>query len=92
MIQLSQSQKVIIINSVLIAMAAQVMSCFDLPMAISSKIDSMLVRFFWANKVRKGMHWVKRSIIQLPKGMGGLGIRSMAGLNKAFLMKKVWRI
>ncbi|XP_021856780.1 uncharacterized protein [Spinacia oleracea] len=91
-IPLSQTQKVILINSVLISMASHVMSCFHLPSAISSKIDSMIAQFFWDNKDRKGIHWVGRSIIHLPKGMGGLGIRSMGVVNKALLMKSVWRI
>ncbi|XP_021747638.1 uncharacterized protein LOC110713501 [Chenopodium quinoa] len=35
-----------------------------------------------------GMHWVNRDTIQLPKGMGGLGLRNLVCLNSALLMKQ----
>ncbi|XP_056692063.1 uncharacterized protein [Spinacia oleracea] len=89
---LSQCQKLILINSVLIAMASHVFSCMEVPASISSKLDSIITRFFWAGKAGKGMHWVNRGILHLPRGLGGLGIRSTSCLNKALLMKLVWRL
>ncbi|XP_056698135.1 uncharacterized protein [Spinacia oleracea] len=91
-VNLSQTQKLILINSVLIAMASHILNCMEIPLSISYKVDSILGRFFWANKENSGMHWVRRNIIQLPKGLGGLGIRSMVTLNKALLMRQAWRI
>lgn len=46
----------------------------------------------WANNGRRGLHWVKRDVLQLPKGMGGLGVRKSSLFNSALLMKQVWRI
>ncbi|XP_056691659.1 uncharacterized protein [Spinacia oleracea] len=89
---LSQTQKLILINSVLVAMASHVLSCMEIPLSISYKIDSILARFFWAKGPNTGMHWVNRKIIQLPKGLGGLGVRNMATLNKALLMRQAWRV
>lgn len=63
----NQAQKLILINSVLIAMASHVLNCMEIPLSISYKVDSILARFFWANKENSGMHWVRKKIIQLPK-------------------------
>lgn len=52
----------------------------------------MLTSFLWENKDKKIIHWVNKDIIHLPKGMGGLGIRSIRVLNQVFLMKKVWSV
>ncbi|XP_056691996.1 uncharacterized protein [Spinacia oleracea] len=38
------------------------------------------------------MHWVRRNILHLPRGMGGLGIRRLSTMNTTFLMKQVWRM
>ncbi|XP_021849465.2 uncharacterized protein [Spinacia oleracea] len=43
---LSQSQKLVLINSVLIAMTSHVFSCMEVPQSISSKLDSIITRFF----------------------------------------------
>ncbi|XP_056697937.1 uncharacterized protein [Spinacia oleracea] len=91
-IPLAQSQKIILINSVLIAMASHVLSCMEVPALIVSKIDAMVAKFFWANKGNKGMHWVNKGTIYLPKGLGGLGIRGMGSLKKALLMKQASRL
>ncbi|XP_021837769.2 uncharacterized protein [Spinacia oleracea] len=89
---LSQSQKLVLINSILLAMASHVLSCMEVPLAITSKLDSIITRFFWAGKEGSGLHWVKRSTLQLPRGLGGLGVRSVSCLNKALLMRQVWRL
>lgn len=52
----------------------------------------MLARFFWANGHATGIHWRKKATPHHPKGLGGLGIRSIGALNQALLMKQVWRI
>lgn len=89
---LSQATKVIIINSILIASLLHHLSIFRIPGAISNKIDSLLARFFWTNQYGQGIHWCRRSIIHLPKGRGGLGIRNVRAMNEALLMKSAWRI
>ncbi|XP_021759582.1 uncharacterized protein LOC110724472 [Chenopodium quinoa] len=50
------------------------------------------MRFLWGNKGNKGIHRVKKSIVQLPRGMGGLGIRKVDTLNDTLLMKQAWRM
>ncbi|XP_021771332.1 uncharacterized protein LOC110735449 [Chenopodium quinoa] len=87
-IRLSQSAKLVFINSVLISISSHVMKCFKLPASTTNVIDSIIARFFWASTRGKGMHWVKKDILHLPKGMGGLGIRAMGTLNEAMLFKQ----
>lgn len=89
---LSQAAKLIIINSFLVATLVHHLSVFIIPSAIARKMDSMLARFFWTNAHATGIHWRKKSILHCPKGLGGLGIRSIGALNEALLMKQLWRI
>ncbi|XP_021726229.1 uncharacterized protein LOC110693417 [Chenopodium quinoa] len=91
-LNLSQSVKLILINTVLISIPSHVMKCFKLPASITNRTDSLIARFWWGSRGDKGMQWVKRDIIQRPKGMGGLGIRSMVYLNDTLLFKQVTRM
>ncbi|XP_021751012.1 uncharacterized protein LOC110716673 [Chenopodium quinoa] len=63
--KLSDSAKLILINSVLLGMA---------------------------KSGDKGIHWINRQRVQLPKSMGGLGIRSASSYNEALLFKNIHRM
>ncbi|XP_057248933.1 uncharacterized protein LOC104886993 [Beta vulgaris subsp. vulgaris] len=89
---LSQAGKVILINSVLIASIAHILFVFLLPTTIANKVDAMVSRFFWAKPSGKGIAWRRKDILNMPKGAGGLGLRSVMVHNRALLIKKVWRI
>lgn len=52
----------------------------------------MLARFFGGNSNNGGVHSRETTCIQLPKGLGGLGIRKIVNFNTALLMKTVTRI
>ncbi|XP_056691844.1 uncharacterized protein [Spinacia oleracea] len=86
---ISQVQKMVLINTVIVATVSHVMMSLDIPITIVNKIDSLIATFFWAKQGHKGMHWIRKSILHLPRGMGGLGIRHLSSLNKSFLMKQV---
>lgn len=47
-IPMSQQQKLVLINSVIIAMIFNILNCLEIPIGIANKIDSMIVTFFWA--------------------------------------------
>ncbi|XP_021766606.1 uncharacterized protein LOC110731064 [Chenopodium quinoa] len=90
--KLSKGAKLILINSVLIGISSHVLKSFKIPLSIANKLDSLITRFWWAKNGDKGIHWVNRQTIQLPKGMGGLGICSIPVYNDALLFKKVQRM
>ncbi|XP_048496584.1 uncharacterized protein LOC125495798 [Beta vulgaris subsp. vulgaris] len=52
----------------------------------------MVARFFWTSTDNTGINWRSKSTLHQPKGLGGLGIRSIGALNDALLMKQAWRI
>lgn len=66
--------KVILINTVLIAMISHVISSFAIPLSITTRLDFMIMSFLWENKDRSAIHWVNKETVHLLKGMGGLGV------------------
>lgn len=48
--------------------------------------------FLWKDNHGRGIHWKQKAIIQRPRQLGGLGIRSVSILNSALLLRKAWWI
>ncbi|XP_056695270.1 uncharacterized protein [Spinacia oleracea] len=66
---------------------------FLIPKSICDRIDSLCLRFWWrSSAASKGMAMVSSSLLHLPKGMGGLGVRKISTFNQALLAKTAWRI
>lgn len=74
---LSQSMKVFLINLVEAVMISHILGTFTIPATTSNKIDSFFHSFLWSFGGHPGIHWIKKEISILPKGMGGLGVRSI---------------
>ncbi|XP_021729774.1 uncharacterized protein LOC110696729 [Chenopodium quinoa] len=91
-LHLSQSAKLILINTILVSMSAHVMKCLKVPQSIANNIDALITRFWWAKNGNKSLHWVSRGVTQLQKGMGGLGIRGSSNLNNALIFKQATRM
>ncbi|XP_056685611.1 uncharacterized protein [Spinacia oleracea] len=51
---LSQAQKLVLINYVLVATVSHVMMSLEIPGSVANKIDSMIATFFWAKQGQKG--------------------------------------
>lgn len=60
---LSQSTKVIIINSILVASIMHQLSIFPIPLTITHKLDAMIARFFWRNSSQQGIHWKRKEVL-----------------------------
>ncbi|XP_021857652.1 uncharacterized protein [Spinacia oleracea] len=90
---LSHAGRIILINSILAALCTNILAVFLLPKSITTRITLMLMHYWWKGTMEKrGVCWVKRAVLEKPKGMGGIGLRNLELYNKAFLMKQAVRI
>lgn len=55
-----------------------------------TKINSLLANFLWSTCSRKGIAKVAWCTVNKPTRFGGLGLRDIGMLNKAFLMRHIW--
>lgn len=90
---LSQASRLILIIAILTALSSNVLAVFYVPKNITDQINSTLMRYWWKGSVNnKGICWTKRTTLELPKGLGGIGLRNIDTYNKAFLANQAFRI
>ena len=92
-IHLSPSARLILINTILCTMASHIMAIYLLPKRISKRIDSTLLKYWWTPTAEKRpIYWRKRSVLELHKTGGGIGLKNTGSQNMALLAKQAWRI
>ncbi|XP_021737182.1 uncharacterized protein LOC110703699 [Chenopodium quinoa] len=92
-LRLSSAAKLVIINSILVASFNHILSVFKVPSSICATIDNLLARFWWKSDPHsRGLVLRSKTLLHLPKGMGGLGIRRLDSFNSALLARQCWRI
>ncbi|XP_074297340.1 uncharacterized protein LOC141628051 [Silene latifolia] len=92
-LHLSQSCKLLIINSILLGSLKYLLTAIPFPLGICKKIDSLISSFWWRKDMKiKSIHWLSRDSLQLPLENGGLGFKFISLLSQASLMKNFWRI
>ncbi|XP_074301549.1 uncharacterized protein LOC141632948 [Silene latifolia] len=90
---LSSTGRLTLINSVLSLLSLFSLSVFQIPVSVSSKINSLLSQFWWGGTVlRQSLHWCSNIFINASKSGGGLGIRNIRCLNQSLLAKIGWKI
>ena len=69
------------------------MTAFNLPQSIKEGIQRTMKHYFW-NPSHNTKHKAKAlwSLISSPKIQGGLGIKNIYTMNKAFQMKIAWKL
>lgn len=78
--------KVLLINTVLIAISRYWTASLFLPRKIIKEIERILKGFLWRNTRKAKIKW---STICQPKVNGGLGINDLALTNNAYIMKNI---
>ncbi|XP_010687249.1 uncharacterized protein LOC104901378 [Beta vulgaris subsp. vulgaris] len=90
---LSQAGKLILINTILTALASSIISIYLLPVKTTRNITSLLLKFWWSSSMeKKPIYWRKRELLEKHKFLGGLSFRNVAHVNKALLFNQAWRI
>ncbi|XP_074266827.1 uncharacterized protein LOC141590115 [Silene latifolia] len=92
-LHLSQPCKLLIINTIILGSIRFLMASIPFLVGICKKIDSLIAAFWWRKDARHiSIHWLSRDCLQLPRANGGLGLRSVALLSQATLLKNYWRM
>lgn len=68
------------------------MKFLKLPLSMANKKDSLISRFWLAGSNEKSIHWVRRELVNHPKTMAGLGIRSTQLINDTLIFKQAMKL
>ncbi|KAJ9686044.1 hypothetical protein PVL29_015095 [Vitis rotundifolia] len=89
---ISKGGRITLILSSLSSLPIYFMSIFHLPRVVRMRLEKIQRDFLWGGGVlEQKPHLVRWSIVCLDKSKGGLGVKSLAMLNKALLGKRMWR-
>lgn len=89
---LSPAGKIVLLKSVIEAVALYRMSTTLIQKSILDKIQSKCIQFFWRRANRKAICFVKWERLTIPKAQGGLGLRNIYMLNQAMVLKNIWKL
>lgn len=88
---LSQAGRALLIQSVLTALPSYVMQITRIPSSVIKALEKTIRAFFWAElDGSRKLHYMPWDRVCQPQEVGGLGIRRLARMNIAFLVKLGW--
>ncbi|KAL0293112.1 UNVERIFIED_CONTAM: Retrovirus-related Pol polyprotein from type-2 retrotransposable element R2DM [Sesamum angustifolium] len=91
-LNLSFAGRALLIKSVLSTLHNYWASVFILPKGIIKLLESKMRKFLWQGSTGKGYAKVAWDLICKPKEEGGLGFRSIETVNRALMLKHLWRL
>ncbi|XP_057770827.1 uncharacterized protein LOC130990624 [Salvia miltiorrhiza] len=92
-LHLSMAGRICLVKSVIQSSLVHTMMIYIWPKSLIKELDSACRNFIWSGDIRKRPpHAVSWEKVCALKEEGGLGIRSFAMMNEAFLMKLAWKI
>lgn len=90
---LNHAGRLILLKTVLESLPVYAMGTVILPNKVISKLNAIMRNFFWGGvDDRRHMPYVAWKTITTPKGMGGLGLRSLKEMNQSLVAKNIWKI
>ncbi|KAF7842178.1 ribonuclease H [Senna tora] len=90
---LSLAGRATLVQSVLSTIPLYHMQHSMLPKGTINQIETLERDFLWGSSSEKRkLHQVKWDTVCLPRDLGGLGIKSLHSMNKAFLFKLAWNL
>ncbi|GAU51253.1 hypothetical protein TSUD_412460, partial [Trifolium subterraneum] len=91
--QLSLAGRITLSKSVIQAIPVYPMMSTSIPKSCLHEIEKIQRTFIWGHSEEgRKAHMIGWNQVTLPKEMGGLGIRKLAPMNDAFLMKFGWSL
>ncbi|CAH9059413.1 unnamed protein product [Cuscuta epithymum] len=89
---LSMAGRLILVKHVLNTIPLHILAADKLPKKVVSIIDKKMACFFWgSSNEKKKYHWISWSKLCYPTEEGGIGIRHLSDIEKAFSLKLWWK-
>ena len=86
---LSQTGRVVLLQSVIQSIPIYIMSCFLLPKSFVHEINMLMADFWWGdNNGKRKIHWRAWDSLCISKLDGGLGFRDFESFNLALIAKQ----
>ncbi|KAL0458056.1 UNVERIFIED_CONTAM: hypothetical protein Slati_0432800 [Sesamum latifolium] len=73
-------------------MPTYVMACFLLPSTLCRELEGLMANFLWDNGDVSRIHWLSWDKVCTSRREGGSGFQKLGALNRALLVKQLWRI